>query len=259
MTLSNAERGKRFRAKKRAEKAAEATRADTDPGPNAPNAPPSEDTTALLDQFCAGVGPKPNARPIQPGESDSDDKEKPQPGAPQPEHPPMALPPAVWKLIDVRLRAFFEEEIKENPDMAPTPLDNETAKYMSEALGEGMAHSKMTMNPWYGFGIVVFMFILPYILLAVKKFSKKKKKKERDTLGELAELGVPVPAALPRAVQPIAPALEPARGAVGAGGDGGGLVGDLGARDAKLAKSRLDSGAPADGQNNAGIQITPEV
>jgi len=256
---SRTEYFREYNRKRAAAKAAAKT--VTDAGAEVPSPPPEatsgemEDKTDLLDQFVESIGPKPNPRPTEPEEPSQDDGKKDVPPGVQPEMPraPMALPPAIWQFADARLRQFFEKEIKEDPASAPTPLDKESARYLSEALGEGMAHSKMTMNPWYGFGIMVFMWVLPYLLLAFKKFGKKKKKEVNEYGHGQPDgptvLTVPVPIVQPPA-GPNAYVGEPAP----AGGDAGAIVGDLATRDSKLAVAHDNSGIAPHGENNPSSQ-----
>ena len=235
----------------------ERTAANAEESPSPPPSATSGEVTdkgALLDEFLGAVGPKINPRPIQPNEKDSEGEAATgEVGA-----PPLAIPPALWQFADARLRKMFATEIKENPDLAPEPLDKESARYMSEALAEGMAHSKMTMNPWYGFAIVMLLWALPYILLAFKKFTGGKKKKEVKQDGQpkpvsdwglrpnrvfgnkpppiddaLKFLGEPVP------IQPEPPAAPADAGAA--------TPEAIAARDHKLAVTHVDSGTPANG------------
>ena len=213
-----------------------------------------EDKGALLDEFLAGVGPKINPRPIQPNEKDAEGEAT----AGEVGAPPLAIPPALWQFADARLRKMFATEIKENPDLAPEPLDKESARYMSEALAEGMAHSKMTMNPWYGFAIVMLLWALPYILLAFKKFTGGKKKKEVKQDGQpkpVSDWGLrpnilfgtkppPIDDALRYLGEPVPLVPEPAAAPADAGAA---TPADIAARDHKLAVAHVDSGTPANG------------
>jgi hypothetical protein len=144
--------------------------------------------------------------------------------------------------------------------MAPTALDHESAKYMSEALAEGMAHSKMTMNPWYGFAIIMLLWALPYIMLAWQKFAGPKKKKDVKQNGEgkpASDWGLrpnrifgtkppPIDKLAQYLGEPESIPREPEPGAVPATADA------IAARDDKLGVAHVDSGTPADGENNAG-------
>jgi len=240
----------------------ERTAANTEASPSPPPEATSgkvEDKGALLDEFLGAVGPKINPRPINPDEKDKEgEAASGEVGA-----PPLAIPPALWQFADARLRKMFAKEIAENPDMAPSPLDHESAKYMSEALAEGMAHSKMTMNPWYGFAIIVLLWALPYIMLAFQKFTGGKKKKDVKQNGEgkpASDWGLrpnrvfgtkppPIDKALqylgePESIPIVAD--EPGPGAAAATADA------IAARDDKLGVAHVDSGASEDGKDDAG-------
>jgi hypothetical protein len=227
-----------------------------------PSPPPSatsgkvEDKGALLDEFLGAVGPKINPRPINPDEKDKEGEGTTgEVGA-----PPLAVPPALWQFADARLRKMFAKEIAENPDMAPTALDHESAKYMSEALSEGMAHSKMTMNPWYGFAIIMLLWALPYIMLAWQKFAGPKKKKDVKQNGEgkpASDWGLrpnrifgtkppPIDKLVQYLGEPESIPREPEPGAVVA------TAADIAARDDKLGVAHVDSGASEDGKDNPG-------
>ena len=220
-----------------------------------------EDKATLLDEFLGAVGPKPNPRPIQPGEKDTEGEASA--GETGVGAPPLAIPPALWKFADSRLRKMFATEIKENPDLAPEPLDNESARYMSEALAEGMAHSKMTMNPWYGFAIIMLLWALPYIMLAFKKFSGGKKKKEVVQDGQpkpVSDWGLrpnrifgnkppPIDDALLYLGEPAPIVPEP-----GPAEPSAATAADIAARDNKLAVAHEPIGTATDGKNDAGGQ-----
>jgi hypothetical protein len=156
---------------------------------------------------------------------------------------------------------MFAKEIAENPDMAPSPLDHESAKYMSEALAEGMAHSKMTMNPWYGFAIIVLLWALPYIMLAFQKFTGGKKKKEVKQNAEskpVSDFGLRPNRLFGTKPPPIADALaylgEPAPIVPEPGPDpGAATAADIATRDAKLAVAHEPVGTATNGENDPGV------
>jgi len=177
MVLTKEEKNARNRAyvaKARAKKAGELTVTDK-------TTPPVEvKLNPQLEAFLGSSATKPNPNPVA----------QPNPAAPTTvsgartpvtNMASMPIPPALFKFADASMRKIFKREIEEDVKsggMAPDPLDNEQAAALAQACEEMLSFYKVKGSPGYGFGIMIFFWILPYLLMIPKKLENSKKDKE---------------------------------------------------------------------------------
>lgn len=272
---------RKYREKKKAELAAkqkirrdaikqdkaviEATEKAAGPSPPASNTSGEiQDKEKLLNEFLGAVGPKPNPRPIQgSGEEKPADGSKPGSGAKPGPGSPVFIKGSVFRLIGIRLNKFFETD--------EFALDPEEADLMAESLQGGLEYSKVTMNPWAAFGLMLLIWLLPLVWLLPEKLGwnkdkDKKKVKDGGKNGGRIKIGLrpnrffgdKVPdledvlkySGGPDPGPAVAAAPDPGPGS----GSGSDPAGDIAARDRKygLAVSYDDRGPPEDGKNNPG-------
>jgi len=95
----------------------------------------------------------------------------------------MPIPPDIFKFGDATLRKVFKKEIAEDVaegGIAPDPIDSDQAAALAEGCNEMLEYYKVKFNPAYGFGLMVFFWILPYLLMIPRKLDKDKKKDDKD-------------------------------------------------------------------------------
>jgi len=175
-------------ARNRAYTAKSRAKAKGESVPTAPTTGPVEvKLNPQLDAFLGGSATKPNPNPVA----------QPNPAAgpttatgartPVTNMAAMPIPPALFKFADASMRKVFKKEIAEdvaNGEPAPDPLDTEQAQALAQGCEEMLTFYKIKGSPAYAFGIMIFFWILPYLLMIPKKLENSKKEQETKEVKE---------------------------------------------------------------------------